>query len=192
MTLLKKSFLLIRLWNQLHSNWMSAISPPSPSVSPTTPPSLRLDVELAAQQRKVILRQTTLSACEPSLPCVLSFVVVVVFFKAFMGVSTTEELQHAIVACKDLINTTPNDSAEKKKLVGKLVQLRLKLQETQVWLDNDPIYLRHSLQSINYGPVSQLIGYRNAVQEVTGLNLSLANICSLEVTLLQSGERKYN
>lgn len=49
----------------------------------------------------------------------------------FMGVSTSEELQHAIAACKDLINTTPNDSAEKKKLVVKLVQLRLKLQETQ-------------------------------------------------------------
>lgn len=49
----------------------------------------------------------------------------------FMGVSTSEELQHAIAACKDLINTTPNDPAEKKKLVGKLVQLRLKLQETQ-------------------------------------------------------------
>lgn len=66
-----------------------------------------------------------------------------------MGVSTSEELQHAIAACKDLINTTPNDSAEKRKLVGKLVQLRLKLQETQVWLDNDPIYPCDSLQSVN-------------------------------------------
>lgn len=49
-----------------------------------------------------------------------------------MGVSTSEELQHAISACKDLINTTPDDSEEKKKLITKLIQLRLKLQETQV------------------------------------------------------------
>lgn len=53
-----------------------------------------------------------------------------------MGVSTSEELQHAISACKDLINATPNDSEEKKKLISKLVQLRLKLQETQVWLSD--------------------------------------------------------
>jgi len=50
-----------------------------------------------------------------------------------MGVTTSEELRHAIDACKDLINTTPEDSEEKNKLVNKLVQLRLKLQETQVW-----------------------------------------------------------
>jgi len=49
-----------------------------------------------------------------------------------MGVSTSEELQHAISACKDLINTTPADSEEKRKLITKLVQLRLKLQEAQV------------------------------------------------------------
>ena len=50
-----------------------------------------------------------------------------------MGVSTSEELHHAIDACKDLVNTAPEDSEEKNKLVNKLVQLRLKLQETQVW-----------------------------------------------------------
>ena len=49
-----------------------------------------------------------------------------------MGVSTSEELRHAINSCKDLINTAPEDSEEKNKLVSKLVQLRLKLQETQV------------------------------------------------------------
>ena len=49
-----------------------------------------------------------------------------------MGVSTTEELRHAINACKDLINATSDDSEEKRKLITKLVQLRLKLQETQV------------------------------------------------------------
>ena len=110
-----------------------------------------------------------------------------------MGVSTSEELQHAIAACKDLINTTPNDSAEKKKLVVKLVQLRLKLQETQVWLDNDPIYPCAGFsQSIDSRPVSHLIGYRNAVKEVSGSNLNLANIRSLEVTLLEGGNPKYN
>lgn len=51
--------------------------------------------------------------------------------ESFMGVSTSEELQHAINACKDLINTTPEDSQEKRKLISKLIQLRLKLQETQ-------------------------------------------------------------
>jgi len=56
----------------------------------------------------------------------------IVFLKSFMGVSTTEELRHAISACKDLINTTSDDSEEKRKLITKLVQLRLKLQETQV------------------------------------------------------------
>ena len=55
-----------------------------------------------------------------------------------MGVSTSEELRHAIDACKDLINTTPEDSEEKNKLVNKLVQLRLKLQETQVWYGVNP------------------------------------------------------
>ena len=53
-----------------------------------------------------------------------------------MGVSTSEELQHGISACKDLIKATRNDSEEKKKLVSKLVQLRLKLQERQVWLSD--------------------------------------------------------
>ena len=56
----------------------------------------------------------------------------IVFCQSFMGVSTTEELRHAISACKDLINTTSDDSEEKRKLITKLVQLRLKLQETQV------------------------------------------------------------
>lgn len=51
--------------------------------------------------------------------------------ESFMGVSTSEELQHAISACKDLINTTAADSEEKRKLITKLVQLRLKLQEAQ-------------------------------------------------------------
>lgn len=58
-----------------------------------------------------------------------------------MGVSTSEELQHAISACKDLINTTPKDSEEKKKLVNKLVQLRLKLQEMQVCLSTHDQHL---------------------------------------------------
>ena len=51
-----------------------------------------------------------------------------------MGFSTSEELNHAISACKDRINTAHEDTEEKNKLVTKLVQLRLKLQETQVFL----------------------------------------------------------
>lgn len=50
-----------------------------------------------------------------------------------MGFSTSEELNHAISACKDRINTAHEDTEEKNKLVTKLVQLRLKLQETQVF-----------------------------------------------------------
>ncbi|EDO45985.1 predicted protein, partial [Nematostella vectensis] len=48
----------------------------------------------------------------------------------FMGFSTTEELQNAIHSCKDMIRAAPEHSAEKKKLVEKLIQLRVRLQET--------------------------------------------------------------
>lgn len=51
--------------------------------------------------------------------------------ESFMGFSTSEELKHAITACKDMINAASEDTEEKNKLINKLVQLRLKLQDTQ-------------------------------------------------------------
>lgn len=71
--------------------------------------------------------------CHYNVCLVMSPTSICIFFcQSFMGVSTTEELRHAINACKDLINATSDDSEEKRKLITKLVQLRLKLQETQV------------------------------------------------------------
>ena len=49
-----------------------------------------------------------------------------------MGVSTSEELEHAIESCKELIKAAPENSEEGIRLVDKLVQLRFKLQEAQV------------------------------------------------------------
>ena len=52
--------------------------------------------------------------------------------QSFMGVSTSEELEHAIESCKELIKAAPENSEEGIRLVDKLVQLRFKLQEAQV------------------------------------------------------------
>lgn len=79
------------------------------------------------------LYHSSYELCYSNVSLVMSHTsICIVFLKSFMGVSTIEELRHAISACKDLINTTSDDSEEKRKLITKLVQLRLKLQESQV------------------------------------------------------------
>ncbi|XP_076370748.1 differentially expressed in FDCP 8 homolog isoform X2 [Tachypleus tridentatus] len=49
--------------------------------------------------------------------------------EGYFGYSATEELEMAIENCKDMILETSEKSEKRKKLVMKLIQLRLKLQE---------------------------------------------------------------
>ena len=49
-----------------------------------------------------------------------------------MGFSNTEELENAITACTQLINTTEEKSQRKKDLITQLIKLRLKQHELKV------------------------------------------------------------
>ena len=51
-----------------------------------------------------------------------------------MGFTNDEELENAIETCKERIKSLPPDSEERKHLVIKLVQLRLKKHELKVCL----------------------------------------------------------
>lgn len=93
--------------------------------------------------------------------------------ESFMGVSTAEELRHAISACKDLINTTREDSEEKKKLITKLVQLRLKLQETQ------------DSKSASDSKVGKVLGHTFTKEEERGKKLS-CDKCGKTIWMWQS------
>ena len=55
------------------------------------------------------------------------------------GFSRTEELEMAIVNCKDLILKAIPNSGRQKNLVRRLVQLRLKLQEMKVCSSTAPV-----------------------------------------------------
>ncbi len=60
--------------------------------------------------------------------------------------TSTEELEMAINNCKLLVFDAPEHSERRKNLVGKLVQLRLKLQEAEVCSsDRYYIYVAHFL-----------------------------------------------
>jgi len=48
-----------------------------------------------------------------------------------MGLSNSEEIHHAIVSCKEMIKTAQTPE-EKKSLVRRLIQLRIKQQESKV------------------------------------------------------------
>ena len=54
--------------------------------------------------------------------------------QTFMGFTSDEELENAIETCKDRVKSLSIDSQERKHLVRKLVQLRLKLHEQKVRL----------------------------------------------------------
>ena len=51
-----------------------------------------------------------------------------------MGFTTDEELENAIETCKERIKSLKINSEERKQLVKKLVQLRLKRHEQKVSL----------------------------------------------------------
>ena len=51
-----------------------------------------------------------------------------------MGFTSDEELENAIETCKERIKSLAADSEERKHLVRKLVQLRLKRHEQKVRL----------------------------------------------------------
>ena len=54
-------------------------------------------------------------------------------FQSFMGFSSNEELENAIETCRETILRLPKDSEDRKMLIKKLIQLRLKLLEEKVF-----------------------------------------------------------
>lgn len=69
--------------------------------------------------------------------------------EGYFGFSTSEELEMAIENCKEIIMQTPENTEKKKQLIKKLVQLRLKLQETKEGLNKLPdskVVLGHSFE----------------------------------------------
>lgn len=56
--------------------------------------------------------------------------------QSFMGFTSDEELENAIETCKERVQSLAADSEERKHLVKKLVQLRLKRHEQRVSHEN--------------------------------------------------------
>eukprot|EP00795_Rhopilema_esculentum_P001579 gene1579-16031_t len=64
---------------------------------------------------------------------------------SFMGFTNDEELENAIETCKERIKSLPPDSEERKHLVIKLVQLRLKKHELKEAPSENPMHVKKIL-----------------------------------------------